>query len=157
MSRFIRFKPHVSVHWLFVLGGLMWSAVGWMLCRRAYSWLVAVHLSWTISLGLIGILAALLTYRFGFARIAARNVTRLCRFPDGACLFAFQSWQGYLMVIFMISLGLLLRNSAFPKHLLAVIYTTIGGALFIASFHYYGRLWRITFQRRPCLEQVREP
>jgi len=134
----------------------MWSAVGLMLCQRAYNWLVAVHLGWTISLGLLGILAALLAYRFGFAGIARKNVGRLCSFSEGACVFAFQSWQGYLMVIFMISLGLILRSSAFPKHLLAVIYTTIGGALFIASFHYYSRLWGITFQRRPCPEQVDE-
>jgi hypothetical protein len=128
-----------------VLGGLMWSAVGLMLCQRAYNWLVAVHLGWTISLGLLGILAALLAYRFGFAGIARKNVGRLCSFSEGACVFAFQSWQGYLMVIFMISLGLFLRHSAFPKHFLAVIYVTIGGALFVASFHITSSCGKLRF------------
>jgi hypothetical protein len=32
---------------------------------------------------------------------------------------------------------------------MAIIYTTIGGAIFLSSFHYYGLLWRMVIQKEP--------
>jgi hypothetical protein len=55
----------------------------------------------------------------------------------------------------MITLGIILRNSAIPKQYLAVIYTTIGGAIFLSSFHYYGLLWKMVRQENPCESESR--
>ncbi|MGD8603948.1 MAG: hypothetical protein PVF49_05165, partial [Anaerolineales bacterium] len=57
--------------------------------------------------------------------------------PEKACLFAFQQWYSYPLVIFMVTLGLLLRHSELPRHLLAILYLGIGGGLLLASRHYY--------------------
>jgi hypothetical protein len=35
----------------------------------------------------------------------------------------------------------------------AVIYTTIGGAIFLSSFHYYGPLWEMVVQQNPCQKE----
>jgi len=38
-----------------------------------------------------------------------------------------------------------------PKRFLAVIYETIGGALFFSSFHFYERIWRVKVRKHPCI------
>jgi hypothetical protein len=146
-----KFKPAVSKYWLMALAGLMWSAVGIMLCRLAATWLRTVHWPWAWSLGSLGLISAITVYRISFSKIAYKNITRLCLLPDGTCIFAFQAWKGYLMIIFMIVLGITMRHSPIPKHFLAVIYETIGGALFFSSFHFFERIWRVKIRKQPCL------
>ena len=92
---------------------------------------------------------ALAAYHFGFSKIAQKNIRRLCLLTERTCVFAFQTWRGYLIIGFMIILGAILRNSPIPKQYMAIIYTTIGGAIFLSSFHYYGFLWRMVIQKEP--------
>ena len=139
-----KFKPAVSKYWLATAAGLMWTAVGLMLCGLAYEWLAAIPLRWAIPLGVVGTILALVVYRFGFSRIALKNIDRLCQFPDKACFFAFQPWKSYLVIVLMVLLGFILRHSIIPKYYLSVPYTAIGGALLLSSFHYYGHLWHPT-------------
>ena len=146
-----KFKPAVSKYLLMALAGLMWSGVGIMLWRLAIIWLIPIHQSLAWSLGSLGLVASIVVYRFGFSKIALKNIKRLCLLPDATCIFAFQAWRSYLIIIFMVALGLTLRHSPMPKHFLAVIYETIGGALFFSSFHFYGRLWRVKIRKEPCL------
>lgn len=146
-----KLNPAVSKYWLMALAGLMWSAVGIMLCRLAYIWLKPVPWNRAMPLGAIGLIAAAAAYRYGFSKIALKNITRLCLLSNKTCVFAFQAWQSYLIILFMVMLGITLRHSPFPRHLLAVIYTTIGGALFFSSFHFYGRIWRVKIRKQPCL------
>lgn len=136
--------PAVPKRWLLVIAGLMWSAVGLMLCRLAYQWLIDVDSNTGLLLGVLGTLAAVAVYRFGFLKIARKNIDRVCRFSGKHCLFAFQAWKSYLIIALMIALGALLRHSALPRYLLAVIYETIGGALFLSSLHYYSGCRKIT-------------
>ena len=146
-----KFKPAVSKYWLMALGGIMWSGVGIMLCRLAVIWLRPVPRTWAWSLGSLGLIAAIVVYRLGFSKIALKNITRLCLLPDATCIFAFQAWKSYLIIIFMVALGLTLRHSPMPKRFLAVIYETIGGALFFSSLHFYGRIWRVKIRKQPCI------
>jgi len=53
-------------------------------------------------------------------------------------MWAFQKWQSYILIAFMISLGIFMRKSGLvPKVILTPIYISIGFALFTASFKYY--------------------
>ena len=142
-------KPAVSRYWLVLLAGLLWSAVGLMLCRLAYLWLVAVPRYGAGFLGIIGLLLALIAYRFSFSRIAEKNIERIGLFSEKGCLFAFQAWKSYLIIAVMIFLGLFLRHSSLPKQYLAVIYLAVGGALFLSSFYYYKLLWRVLVRGDP--------
>ena len=144
-------KPAVSKYWLIALAGLMWSAVGVMLGRLAYIWLAAVDWDRALLLGSLGIISALVAYRYGFSKIALKNIDRLCLLSDKCCIFAFQAWRSYLIVIFMIMLGIVFRSSQMPRHFLAVIYATIGGALFLSSFHFYRRIWLVKILKQPCI------
>jgi hypothetical protein len=144
-------KPAVSKTWLIVLAGLMWSVVGLMLCRLAYHWLVVIRWRRVVPLELLGIILALTAHKFCFSRIAQKNIARLSLITEKTCLFAFQKWKSYFLIVLMIVLGIALRNLPIPRLYLAVLYTTIGGALFLASLQYYRCLWRIVVQRGPCL------
>jgi len=146
-----KMKPAVSKYWLIAVAGLIWSAVGLILCRLAYIWLTAVPWQQAVPLGLLGAIFALAVYRYKFSKFALKNIDRLCLLADKSCIFAFQAWHSYLIIIIMISLGIALRHSAIPKHYLAVIYTAIGGALFMASFHFFQRLWHVKVLKQPCL------
>ncbi len=96
----------------------------------------------TIELAILGIALAALAYRTLFRNIAAKNINRIQAFTRRICIFAFQAWKGYLIIGIMVPGGLLLRHSSFPKEYLAVIYATIGGALFLSSIQYYAALWK---------------
>ncbi len=144
-------RPAVSKYWLIMLAGLMWSAVGILLCRLAYIWLSAADWYTALPLGLLGIISAVIAWLFGFSGIARKNIDRLCLLPDKCCIFAFQAWKNYLIIIFMIMLGIVMRHSPLPKQFLAVIYATIGGALFLSSFQYYQRIWLTKILKKPCL------
>ena len=148
-------NPAVTKSWLIALAGLMWTGVGVMLCRLAYIWLAVISRAMAASLGLFGIGMAVAAYYLGFSKIARKNVKRLRLLTERTCVFAFQTWRGYLIIGFMISLGIILRTSAIPKQYLAVVYTTIGGAIFLSSFHYYGLLWKIVFQQNPHQNESR--
>jgi hypothetical protein len=144
-------KPGVSKIWLLAIAGLMWSGVGIMLCRLAYQWLTAIQFRWLLPLELLGVVLSVIVYRVCFLRIAQKNIARLCQLTEKTCVFAFQRWKSYLLVGFMVILGIALRNLPVPKPYLAVVYTTIGGALLLSSLQYYGSLWRIVVQKEPCL------
>jgi hypothetical protein len=148
-----KLKPAVSRFWLVSLAGLLWSAVGLMLCRLAYLWLTAVPWGGALFLGISGIVLALIVHRFGFSRIAVKNIDRIRQFSEKGCLFAFQAWKSYLIIVIMVALGLLLRHSPLPKQYLAVVYLAVGGALFLASFHYYALLWRVGVRGHPWISR----
>jgi hypothetical protein len=144
------FKPGVSKYWLLTLAGLMWSLVGAMLCRRAYGWFAAISWEGAVPLELCGALLALIAYRFSFSKIAKRNTERLCKLTERTCVFAFQTWKGYLLIGLMMALSAFLRRSPIPKVYLALLYTTIGGALFLSSFSYYKLVWQALVRKDPC-------
>ena len=138
-----RFKPAVPKCWLVTASGVMWSAVGLMMCATAIGWLAREELVRGVVFELAGLLLATLAARWGFGRIAGKNIRRLRRLPAYGCFFAFQAWQSYVIIIIMISLGIALRHSPIPKSYLAVLYTIIGGALFLGSIHYFRHLLRL--------------
>lgn len=145
-----RFKPAVPKYGLMAMAGLLWTTVGLGLCRLGYKWMGLLPGTRAISFGLAGLLLALIAYRFSFSGIAAKNIDRLCRLPDKGCLFAFQAWRSYLIIGLMIGLGLVLRHSRIPKTYLAIVYFAVGGALILASFHYYVYIWRLIMLKKTC-------
>ncbi len=140
-------KPAVSRTWLIAIAGVMWSLVGLMLCRLAYHWLVLIQWKRVALLELLGIALALMAHQFCFSRIAQKNITRLFLLTEKTCVFAFQKWKSYFLIALMVTLGIVLRNLEIPKPDLAVLYTAIGGALFLGSLQYYRCLWRIVTKR----------
>ena len=134
-----KFKPGVRKAWLHLSAGLMWLGVGGMLISFASRWLRLVPAPTVILYITDGIVLAAGIYFLGFSRLAKKNICRICSIAgERICLFAFQEWKGYPLVLFMIAVGIYLRMySPFPKPLLAVLYMGIGGGLSSSSLHYF--------------------
>jgi hypothetical protein len=132
-------KPGVDKFYLILIASAMWSGVGVYLDCLAYGWLLTVNLGLAIIYLSSGILLALAIYHVMFKRFAAQNIARISELPDEKiCLFAFQRWTSYPLVVVMISLGIFLRfYSPIPKPYLAILYIGIGTSLFLASLRYY--------------------
>ncbi len=134
------FKPSAPKHILLFAAGLLWSLVGGMLCFKGYQWLAAGSFERMVLLEFGGGLAAIAAAKLWFSKIAGRNIERLDTLSGKQCFFAFQPWKSYFIIIFMVLLGMTLRQSPVPRSVLAVIYTVVGGALFLSSFLYYRRI-----------------
>jgi hypothetical protein len=137
-----KWTPATKKIWLHLTAGIMWSGVGIMLVAFAATWLGFVH-SWTVLLLILaGLLLAAGIYFFGFSKLASRNVQRIVDIPkERICLFAFQKWTSYPLVLVMIAMGIYLRHySPIPKPYLAIIYIGLGASLFISSLQYYSQV-----------------
>lgn len=147
MTLIHKLYPAVKKPWLYALSGISWSAVGIMLASMTIDWLAPIPLP---SAGLrifLGLLLAFAIFRFGFTRFARSNITRIKnKVKEKLCIFGFQRWTSYPLVMFMIALGIFLRlYSPIPKPMLAILYIGIGGGLFLSSYWYYRTifdLWR---------------
>jgi hypothetical protein len=138
----MKLKPGVPKFWLHLIAGLMWSAVGIYLISLTREWIAPVQVGYALLIVLAGGMLGLAIYVFGFSKFADKNIYRIEAIENGRpCLFAFQQWSSYPLVIFMISLGIFLRvYSPIPKPWLAAMYIGIGSSLFLASFHYYKKI-----------------
>ena len=119
----------------------MWSGVGIMLTVFAATWFGLVH-SWTVLLLIsAGLLLAAAIYFFGFSKLASKNVQRIIAIPkERVCLFAFQKWTSYPLVLVMVGMGIYLRHySPIPKPYLAILYLGLGASLFASSLKYYSQ------------------
>jgi hypothetical protein len=76
-------------------------------------------------------------YRYGFSRIARKNIRRISTKPENVCLFAFQAWRSYLLILVMMVLGYTLRHSHTPRLILTVIYAAVGTGLALSSTLYF--------------------
>jgi hypothetical protein len=143
-----KLKPGVPKNWLLLTAGLMWTGVGFFLISLAVDWVFAASVSSPWKYWLPGIGLAYLIFQFGFSKLALKNSLRINKLPEEKpCLFAFQEWHSYPLVLFMIGLGITLRKyTPIPKPLLGIMYIGIGGGLGMSSFRYY---WQIFQNKRP--------
>ncbi len=131
-----RLKPSVGKEILVLLSGVLWILVGLMLLNYARQWLMAQGGGAAVVLALSGFGCSLIIHHFGFLRVVDKNLGRILPMEGKRCLFAFQSWKSYLIVVVMIAMGIGLRHSPIPKPYLSVLYIGIGMALILSSFRY---------------------
>lgn len=147
MERNSKWNPAVKKIWLHLTAGIMWSGVGIMLVAFAAGWLSLVHSWMVILLVLAGLLLAAAIYFFGFSKLASKNVQRIIKIPrERVCVFAFQKWTSYPLVLVMVAMGIYLRRySPIPKPYLAIGYIGLGASLFISSLQYYIQVVRTAY------------
>ena len=131
--------PKVHKYFLVLISGLLWTGVGLFLNSLAFKWFTVLsnnEIYFAIGAGLL--LGGIIAY-FGFSGLAIKNINRINQYQkDKVCVWAFQKWTTYLLIVFMMSLGIFMRNTPYiPKYLLSPMYIGIGSALFFASSHYY--------------------
>ncbi len=131
-------KPAVQQHWLLLISGLVWSIVGVFLVRIAFRWIPNFLLHEKILTIGSGILLGLAIAYWGFSIVVRKNIKRINAYKNAVCVFAFQEWKSYVLIVVMMSMGIFLRNTTLiPRQMVAPVYVGIGLALFIDSFMYY--------------------
>ncbi|MDD2272455.1 MAG: hypothetical protein PHP95_09270 [Desulfuromonadaceae bacterium] len=106
-------------------------AVRWMVDLPGSSLLV-------VSVVGAGIMLGAAIALFGFRRIARHNINRIQAMPKRSCIFAFQKWQNYILIAFMMSLGLFIRRTHILSPIyMSIMYMGIGCALLSTSVLYY--------------------
>lgn len=126
---------------LIFIAGLMWCAVGIMLLHYSVTWLIQAGVSQGIIFLIAGLTVAYPVYRYGFLRLALKNLNRLAALDEPRCLFSFITWKSYLIVPVMVAMGIGLRHSALPRTYLSVIYNGIGLGLFSSGITYIRSLF----------------
>jgi hypothetical protein len=133
-----KFKPSVEKKYLILISGLLWSAAGIILNWIAIKLMPQLSIIQIVATYILGIMLGFTITKFGFSKLAIKNALRINSYPESVCVFAFQRWQMYLLIVFMMSLGIFMRStSLIPKYLLAPMYVGIGTALIISSGVYY--------------------
>jgi hypothetical protein len=140
-----KYNPAVRKEYLLIPAGSMWMGVGIMLCSMAFVWLLKASHPYTFAS--MGIVAGVIIYRFGFLRLAKKNIDRISVLEGRRCFFSFITFRSYILVIFMIALGITLRHSRIHKDWLSLIYNGIGLGLAISSISYFKAYCRL--QRLP--------
>ncbi len=139
--------PKVNKNILIIIAGVLWTSVGILLMSIASKWFYLLSKSELIFAIIGGILLGSAISYFGFTNLAKKNIERINLYTNYVCIWAFQRWQSYFLIIFMISLGIFMRSTSFiPKFLLAPMYIGIGFALFTASFKYYQYLFKVSYK-----------
>lgn len=137
-----KFDPAVDKRLLILISGFLWSIVGIMLCKLAVNWLSLTSRQNAVWLGLTGVVLAVLIYYFGFLKLVNNNTGRILLKEGKVCIFAFQPWKSYLIILIMIGMGTVLRHSSIPKPYLAIIYIGFGGAMVLSSLVYYRHFFK---------------
>ncbi len=140
--------PRVNKNILILISGLLWTSIGILLINIASRWFELLSQTELILSIIFGILLGTAISYYGFSNLAEKNIKRISLYKDKVCVWAFQKWQSYFLVIFMISLGIFMRKtSILPKFILTPMYIGIGFALFTASFIYYIFLYKLKLKK----------
>ncbi|MEX1275661.1 MAG: hypothetical protein WEE20_06995 [Bacteroidota bacterium] len=140
----LNFIPIVRKKWLFIVAGSFWGIIGVFLLVRGMGWLLGAQGLAPFILGTAGIGLGILGYLSGFRRIAEQIVLRIHGLPERSPLTSFLAPRGYAMIVLMISLGFLLRQSPIPKPYLSPFYIAMGCVLLLGSSRF-----RLQFLRYP--------
>lgn len=145
----------VKVPILFLLAGILWLAAGVNILRIGIESLVTVFvpakpLTWI----LIGAaLAVLVGFHFMFTAMVHRHRKRILGYArERVSLFKFMDLKGYLIMAFMMGLGITLRHlTKLPTEFFASFYNGLGIALSIAGIRF---LWMSTTWKHTSREST---
>ena len=125
-----RYKPGVSIRTHLLLGGLIWTVVGFFLLTNGF---VLVSLENHFWYGLTGLLLGSAKTFLILDRVARKNIKRIKEFEDKTCFGSVYSLKTWSVVAGMIILGRFLRTTVLPGEIIGLIYTAVGWALIISS------------------------
>ncbi|MBU0673975.1 MAG: hypothetical protein KJ950_04970 [Proteobacteria bacterium] len=126
----LNLTPLGSIKTRILLAAFLWSCIGVMLIWRGENMTGGVG---GLLLVVVAIILGTLKSRFVLDRVALKNMNRIIERGDSACIGGVYSTKTWILVLFMIVLGRLLRASPLPPWLVGLIYITVGWALLWSS------------------------
>ncbi len=127
-----RFKPGAKRRTHLLLTAILWTVIGLLLLTKASYRIVQVP-EYQVVVVLTALIVGTLKSIFILDRSARKSIDRILDFKDGTCLGAVYSVKTWFLVVCMMVLGVILRNSSLSLALLCFVYFTIGWALLFSS------------------------
>ncbi|MCQ2139860.1 MAG: hypothetical protein MJZ09_05755 [Bacteroidales bacterium] len=128
---------------LIATAGVIWLAAGVNVVRMGV--LTWADLGWSCSAGMIiGLVLTFMAFGAMFFKLSQKNVKRIHAMPaEQRKFYNFMTLKSYLIMIFMISLGVYLRhNPAVPRSFISFFYVGLGSALSLAGIVYFVSLFK---------------
>ncbi len=128
-----RFKPGVATRTHLLLSAALWTAIGVLLLAKG-TYRLSQLAEWQAFVVVIpAIVIGSLKAVFVLDKSARRGIDRILTFKDGTCLGAVYSIKTWILVLCMMGMGVILRNSSLPIKFLGFLYITIGWAMLVSS------------------------
>ena len=130
MAMIEKFKPKASKRTLFFIAGAVWAIAGFNILKIAEEEFAVMS-----SLKEVAIILGLIGFTIFFSKVFNKNSKRIVNMEnEEPCLFAFFDKKGYMIMAFMMTMGISLRAfnliSGVP---LVVIYIAIGLSLSVSA------------------------
>lgn len=133
-----KLKPTVPKRYLIFIAAFAWAFAGAMLLWRGENMLASYpeEIWWKV---LISIPLGIVFYVFMFSKIYRKHTKRLNSIThEKACVFSFFNWKSYIMMIFMMGMGIFLRTSELISiRYLSILYVTMSIPLCISSIMFF--------------------
>jgi hypothetical protein len=129
-------KFSVSRRTLMIIAGIVWAVAGANILRIGInSWLSTTVPFLPILLGAIAVFSA---FHFGvFSKMYRKHYHRISQKTDSNCPMNFLDARGWLIMVFMIALGVTIRHfSLMPLWFIASFYTGLSSALIITGLRF---------------------
>ena len=129
----------VSKRTLLLIAGLVWLAAGVNILRIGLKALITLFSGGTgrllLALGLAVVICA--AFSLMFSRIVVKHTARILAYETKQPAYRFFDTKSYILMAFMMTLGITLRRSGFvPEYFFTWFYTGLGTALSIAGIRF---------------------
>lgn len=137
-ERFKKYKPGVNNSTHLILAALFWTTIGTVLFMRGLYLLESFDSVWmVIPAACLGWLKS----RFILDKTARKNIDRILKLQDGACLGAVFSVKTWGLVLMMSLLGVIIRHAPISQQIVGFLCIIIGFSLIFSS-RYAWIAWR---------------
>lgn len=138
MKKLEKFKIKASKRTLFILGGALWGFAGGRILKLGYEDLFSNARNPILFL-VISAAVFMMFYKFIFSKMVKKHVKRIVSSDlVKHCIFSFFDFKGYIIMAFMITGGITLRNSGIINPIyLGSFYLGLGMALFLSGATYF--------------------
>jgi len=144
-----RFKPGVTKMVLLLFAAAIWGFAAFKILWMADKFLDDPSISiWRAVIA--GIAGFYFLFKYVFLKVCRRYIKRILELkPDRPCLFAFFDVKVYLIMGFMITIGIVAgKVTMIPRPLLGIFYISLGLSMFVSAvmFVYSGFTHKINLR-----------
>ncbi len=129
----------VSKTTLVLITGFIWTTIGLMLIGKATNLIEILSTNQLVISCVLGIILSFVKVHFVFNKTTKHNISRIMNLKHRrVSIFAFHTFKFYILILFMIGFGILLRNLDFvPKYVIFPIYIGVGIGMLYSSLKYF--------------------
>lgn len=133
--------PRVNKRTLLIIAALVWLMAGTMVLSLGLEVILKEQKYVIVSL-IVAVIVFYIFFNFIFKKMVSKHRDRISsKEQDKLCLFSFFDVKSYLIMAFMMTLGISIRSMSFINPVYwAPVYVGIGSALFLAGVLFF-REW----------------